>query len=219
MKKIFAVLVMVFCFLCLPVQNFAYTINDPSNDAIGSGFETFGANVSSIYSMPILIDLFTNYTPHSVGSWSTELADVFLTETYHGNQYLWAIPLVNHGIFSVGNMYAVGTFKVSDDFAPSPGFTYNHNVPVRIDTLGNNYGWTSFGGSFSKVTNPTDPLYEYKLSMNLYQDDPNGSFYLKWGTATCGNDVIEGSIPSVPEPASMLLLGLGLVGLSFVRKK
>jgi hypothetical protein len=45
-------------------------------------------------------------------------------------------------------------------------------------------------------------------------------FGLHWA-ARCGNEILEGSDPpaSVPEPMTMLLLGLGLIGVAGIRRK
>jgi hypothetical protein len=142
------------------------------------------------------------------------------TQDRYGNGETWEIVVDTSeqisydrfGILLTQQVNNGGTFRNGQEVlrnprAPSHARTY---VPVQIRNE------TINGQLWNTLT--------YSMSMSALGIEAGDELGFKW-SMTCGNDSIEGvaAVPShpdqVPEPTALALLGIGLIGLTSVRRK
>jgi len=117
------------------------------------------------------------------------------------------------GTSYIGQLYQIGSSSIIESSAPS-GWIYRNGQEVLIDPSGTAFSSGSWYYADEESGSYGHLVMEFEIPA-LW--DP---FCLGYHWAmTCGNDVIEAGGAPVPEPATMLLLGVGLIGLAGVGRK
>ena len=133
MKRTMILGILIMSLIFIPLSTSAYTIDDLVGDKIGViGFELYGIN--AIQSGSILsLDIFTNYPEAgiTVSSWATKAGDLAIDANGDGF-YEYGVAFRNHDGFTKGSLYAVTDWYISDDYAPSTSYIYNHNIEVSM---------------------------------------------------------------------------------------
>ena len=198
--------------------------HQPSPGTLGEGGEKFdleGLNVAvdDDYVYIALANSF-GYTATSTG-WNQEyrLGDLFIG--IDGVPYQYAIDLVEGG---TNGLYAVGDWTGIQNV---PGSYYGTSIANQVGahemTQGSWLGdvtsvvtfWDNLETDYLEPGNGDTYVWEFRFDKSLLGDFQSLDFHIALG---CGNDLIEKSFSPVPEPTSMLLFGLGLVGSLVVRR-
>ncbi|OFZ52669.1 MAG: hypothetical protein A2328_11155 [Bdellovibrionales bacterium RIFOXYB2_FULL_36_6] len=207
------------------------------HDSIGDNFNTTKIEISR-GTAGIGFQIYTQFGNDTgdlgfvdIGNKKVGLADFFLDfgpgRTYGVDlSYNSTNGFFSSGLFSVGpddyitsQMIFAGTQNLSFG-----GAFVDQNNNLKIPNVDFNTATSALIGDIGDIErfgNGNNYIYAFAISnslLDLIGLNNQSSFDFMFGTAECANDVITGTSP-IPEPSTMILFGLGLIGLSAAGRK
>lgn len=178
----------------------------------------------------IVVDISSTYFDN-IGKYYTELGDLFISTNgysptspssndyyFNGEKWEYVLALDDHSasggdlnVYAFDSSIDVNNDGIQDDiklsWAPD-NYIYRAGQEVQYQGSGSSLAQGSWSISDDNtLLRMTAPMYGTGHDWRSVE-----KFGFHW-TMSCANDVIEGSIQPTPEPATMFLVGAGLLGI------